>query len=115
MGVCDAPEFCTGTSDICPSDRAYPNGHVCRDGTDLCDAPEVCDGMSHTCPADLLHPEGHVCRTATDLCDADDTCDGMSDACPDMYQGSDFVCRAAADVCVNVPRDATSYDPAVPL
>jgi hypothetical protein len=57
--TCDAAEFCTGTSPLCPADGVLPASTVCRPAMGACDAPEICTGMSASCPS-----------ATTTMCDA---------------------------------------------
>eukprot|EP00986_Skeletonema_menzelii_P006813 scaffold2584_cov141-Skeletonema_menzelii.AAC.11 len=56
--LCDAPEYCTGSSHTCPTDVNYGSDHVCRSECtdDKCkdDVPEMCTGESPSCPADII-------------------------------------------------------------
>jgi hypothetical protein len=99
-GLCDAVEFCTGSSSACPSDAVAPAARVCRDAADACDAAEVCDGTSKACPADAFAATGTVCRSALAECDVAERCTGASRSCPaDAFAASTVTCRAAAGDC----------------
>lgn len=58
--LCDAPEYCDGTSFDCPIDKAVPKDDKtpCRPPAPgkLCDAPEFCNGSSFDCPIDKPVP-----------------------------------------------------------
>src|SRR5262249_44368635 len=41
-GSCDAPEYCSGSSPVCPPDSLAPSGTVCRASAGACDAAETC-------------------------------------------------------------------------
>ena len=73
--LCDADEFCSGSSGSCPTDIVAPIGTVCNPGSgDICDADEVCSGVAlMACPADVFDPGTTVCDPGSgDLCDLDE-------------------------------------------
>jgi hypothetical protein len=102
-GICDAAEFCTGSSINCPPDE-FAQGGICRNANGLCDVPESCDGTSADCPPDQF-AQGGVCRSATGVCDVAESCDGTSPDCPpDGSQPSNTPCDdnnacTTGDVC----------------
>jgi hypothetical protein len=86
---CDVPEFCTGTSAVCPDDGFKPNTTVCRasscgTGPDCCDVPELY--TNGVCPADGFATDGHICRAAQNECDAAERCNGAA-TCPADFCG----------------------------
>ncbi len=96
-GICDAAEFCTGSSDICPNDLFQPSSQVCRASAGICDLIEYCTGSSATCPSDDLKSTA-VCRAATDACDAAESCDGFDNNCPaDLKAPSGTLCGSVRD------------------
>jgi len=96
-GACDAPETCTGTSDVCPA-ADLKRTTVCRPAGGPCDLPETCDGIADTCPADAKHTG--TCRPVTDACDVAESCDGVHNGCPaDAVIPNGVTCRPAAGVC----------------
>jgi hypothetical protein len=101
--LCDATEYCTGTSDSCPADSPAPANRVCRSAADACDVTEVCDGVSRSCPADRFSSAGTVCRASVAECDVAERCSGTQRSCPaDAFAANTVVCRVASDVCDEV-------------
>lgn len=99
-GTCDAPEFCTGASALCPTDTVEPAGTACRPSIDLaCDPKEVCDGVAIACPADNVVPDGAACDDG-DGATIGETCTGGVCGC----LGPDLDGDHIADVCD--PEDA---------
>lgn len=60
-GMCDVPEFCTGTSAGCPADRFATSAVVCRHSAGQCDQEERCGG-GPSCPIDLPATDGTPCE-----------------------------------------------------
>jgi hypothetical protein len=99
-GVCDSPEFCTETSDLCPVDTFLPSSTVCRNATDICDAPETCSGFSPPCPADAVQPSSFECRPSAGICDTPEFCDEQNKSCPaDSKQPITTLCSVATLAC----------------
>lgn len=88
-GLCDAPNYCSGTSADC--EEVVLAGIVCRPSIGGCDAPEVCVGDSPNCPEDSVVAAGISCRTSTMSCDPAEVCDGASAMCP-----ADVTCDAGS-------------------
>lgn len=78
--VCDAAEFCSGTSADCPA-NGYSSGNLCRTVMGDCDAPESCDGSGPACPPDG-YLSGNMCRPPAGPCDLAEFCDGSEADCP---------------------------------
>jgi hypothetical protein len=55
---CDEPEYCTGTTLVCPSDVYSNSSKLCRQVVGDRDEPEYCTGISTSCPGNisLLEP-----------------------------------------------------------
>jgi len=101
-GPCHFDQYCTGTSDQCPSDSVQSNGTLCRNSTGLCDNTEYCNGTSDQCPPDTLQPDGTICRNSTGSCDNTEYCNGTSDQCPsDTFQPDGTICRTSTGLCDN--------------
>ncbi|HUU84267.1 MAG TPA: agmatine deiminase family protein, partial [Phycisphaerae bacterium] len=99
-GVCDAADYCTGSSADCPADAKEAQGTECRAAAGLCDAPEECDGVSDDCPADAVQPDTYECRASAGVCDVAETCDGITTDCPTNGFEPDITeCRAAVGDC----------------
>jgi choice-of-anchor A domain-containing protein len=60
-GLCDAAEFCTGSSATCPGDSKKPSGTLCHGPTDSCDVPAYCTGSGNHC-VDGFAPKLLDCR-----------------------------------------------------
>ena len=102
--ICDAADYCTGSSDTCPTDGFLPAMTVCRAGSgDLCDPEELCTGSDPSCPTDTVSSAGTVCDAGSgDLCDPDELCTGISgQPCPaDTVTSAGTVCDAGSgDLC----------------
>ena len=99
--LCDAPEYCNGTSIVCPLDEIHINGTLCRAPTDLCDSPEFCDGIVITCPPDEVYDDTVICRPMNGTCNPAEYCLGQNvKSCPiDIIYPDTFVCRAALGPC----------------
>lgn len=109
--ACDAPEFCTGVSDACPTNVVYNNTIVCRPAAGTCDVEEKCNGVSSTCPTDLFFNSSTLCRNVTGFCDVAEFCSGSSATCPaNVFKSSSTVCRNATDVCDVEERCTGSSD-----
>jgi hypothetical protein len=94
--LCDAPEYCDGSTFTCPVDRLR-TWFTCRPAAGGCDTPEQCTGASAQCPPDALKPAGQVCRYRTSACDPPETCTGASAVCPaDEYLPTSASCSSSA-------------------
>jgi len=80
VDVCDAVEYCTGTSAACPADAYRPSSYVCRAGSD-CGNAAYCTGTSVVCPTSTFKSSGTLCRAASDCSNAA-YCTGASALCP---------------------------------
>ncbi len=81
-GVCDAAEYCTGRSTVCPADVYAPTTLLCHSPTGHCDTSEYCTGVSTICPAPQPLPAGTVCGGGAGTCALEAKCDGVSTTCP---------------------------------
>jgi hypothetical protein len=96
--VCDAAEFCTGSSATCPADVLVAGGTTCRASAGVCDVPESCTGSSAACPADAKSTAS--CRASGGVCDVAESCDGSNNDCPpDVLVAGGTECRASAGAC----------------
>jgi cysteine-rich repeat protein len=96
--VCDAAEFCTGSSGTCPDDGFAPDTTECRAAVDVCDVAESCTGSSPTCPSDGFAPDTTECRPAAGACDLAESCSGSDVACgADLKSTAE--CRPAGGTC----------------
>jgi choice-of-anchor A domain-containing protein len=99
-GVCDAAEYCTGSSAACPADTKQPATTVCRGSAGTCDVAEYCTGTGNDCPADGYASSATQCRAANGVCDVAEHCTGTAAACPgDAVANAGTLCRAAAGTC----------------
>lgn len=73
-GVCDAEEFCTGLSGVCPIDSFIQAGHVCGSENDPCLSPGMCDGTSATCSGSVNAPDGDTNASCTAYVISTDNC-----------------------------------------
>jgi hypothetical protein len=82
---CDAAEFCSGSSTMCPDDAAAPAGTSCGGlPSGVCDAQDVCTGTvgaTASC-SPRFAPSSTECRAAVSGCDAAEFCTGSGTACP---------------------------------
>jgi hypothetical protein len=85
-GPCDAPEYCTGDSHVCPqSDLKYgPDVQVFNESGNLVEGDMVCRGTCESCPYDV-----------------EEVCPGREDACP-----SDVIFQEELDVMAGQHHDA---------
>ncbi len=60
-GVCDAAEYCLGTSAFCPTDAKLPNTTLCSSPATACNPAEYCTGYTNNCPPDVYTLNGTVC------------------------------------------------------
>lgn len=109
-GPCDAVDYCTGTSSVCPSD--LKSNAPCRPASDVCDVAESCDGLSDDCPADVKQSAGILCSDDGNPCTVD-TCDGIASACQHTAGNAGAVCRASAGEC-DVPETCTGSSTSCP-
>ena len=94
-GVCDLPEYCTGSSTVCPTNVFAPASRVCGPSSGPCDVEERCAG-GPTCPPDLRQSAGLVCSRGRNLCDLDAVCNGTDSACPPAgFASAGTTCRPA--------------------
>ncbi|MBD3163584.1 PKD domain-containing protein [Candidatus Woesearchaeota archaeon] len=113
-GVCDAAEYCTGSSPSCPADSVEPSTTECRASAGVCDAAEYCDGSSVDCPADSFEPASKECRPSADVCDTAEFCSGASALCPaDVFEPSSAICRPSAGAC-DLAESCTGSSPSCP-
>jgi len=100
FGVCDVPEFCSGTSGTCPADDFLGPAETCREAAGPCDVAETCNGLGPSCPANGFALTTTVCRPAAGLCDAEELCTGSEAECPpNLLQPMGTTCRGAAGDC----------------
>lgn len=91
-GVCDVEEYCTGSSDSCPSNDFLPPGTVCRESAGICDIADTCSGLDYDCPHDIKSTS--QCRASAGVCDMEEYCDGLNNDCPmDEFMPYGFVCE----------------------
>lgn len=99
-GDCDKPDYCTGTSTICPADTKIAQGTVCRTSTGVCDKEEKCDGSNAACPVDSFKSSITTCRSSAGTCDPSEKCSGKSAECPaDTLYSNTKTCRSSAGKC----------------
>ena len=117
-GVCDLPEYCTGSSTTCPANVFAPASRVCGPSSGPCDVEERCSG-GPTCPTDLRQSAGLVCSRARNLCELDAVCDGMDTACPPVvFASAATICRPAlsdvAGATCDLPEQCTGSSGSCP-
>jgi hypothetical protein len=96
VDLCDATEYCTGASPVCPSDTYVPKGYFCREPNGPCDKGSTCTGTSTECPPDAVAPAGAACASAT-ACGLASICDGVKTTCPPQAPvAAGTVCLQAA-------------------
>ncbi len=101
-GVCDAAEYCTGSSATCPEDTKLPATTQCRASADACDVAEFCTGSSNDCPADGFASSTTQCRAADGVCDVAEYCTGSGANCPaDGFQTSGADCASDGNACTS--------------
>ncbi|MHA1290584.1 MAG: hypothetical protein ACTSPB_24635 [Candidatus Thorarchaeota archaeon] len=92
-GICDIPEYCTGSSPECPEDVFKPNTTECRPASGVCDVAEYCTGSGPDCPENQFKPYGTDCG----VCAA---CDGLGNCnVYDETQDSDCPPTICEDSC----------------
>lgn len=96
-GVCDAADFCDGSSKFCSADGK--STAVCRAAADACDVAESCNGSSNACPSDAKQLDGTPCPDAQ-FCNGIEICQmGMctagTDPCPSQ------ICDEPTDMCTS--------------
>lgn len=97
--VCDAAEFCDGSSTACPPDVKKSAGTPCPDDGKLC-TKDQCNGSSNACQHTPAFA-GTICRPALDSnCDYEEVCDGSTPDCPvDKIAPAGISCRTIAAPC----------------
>ncbi|MCY1076029.1 choice-of-anchor A family protein [Archangium lansingense] len=100
--VCDAAEYCTGSSATCPADAKKPATTVCRGSADVCDVAEYCTGSSDTCPGNGYAPSTTVCRPQGGECGLAELCTGTGPSCPtDRSKAYGTACTSDGNVCTS--------------
>eukprot|EP01098_Paradermamoeba_levis_P010035 TRINITY_DN41_c0_g1_i1.p1 TRINITY_DN41_c0_g1~~TRINITY_DN41_c0_g1_i1.p1 ORF type:complete len:387 (-),score=108.53 TRINITY_DN41_c0_g1_i1:86-1246(-) len=103
---CDADEYCTGSSDICPTDVYIARQTVCRLASGPCDRTEYCSGTGPTCPDDGVQGTNFLCNSKpSQPCLTEAYCDGVSKTCPTATKVKNgTMCRGPEGPC-----DAPEY------
>ncbi|MBD3204091.1 S8 family serine peptidase [Candidatus Woesearchaeota archaeon] len=98
-GICDMPEYCTGTDSHCPEDVFKNKNVVCRTKKKECDQAEFCTGDSALCPVNSFVPDTTVCDD-NDLCTENDVCkDGVCTG--EIIDCDDGKICNGQDTCIN--------------
>ncbi len=93
---CDDPEFCTGTTDSCPSDKFKLDTVVCRAKSGDCDVDDKCPGDAADCPGDGKAADGATCADNANKCLVAGTPTCRAGVCD---QGSALVCPLPSGQC----------------
>ncbi|MFM7735853.1 MAG: hypothetical protein ACKPBU_07730, partial [Alphaproteobacteria bacterium] len=97
-GICDAVEYCTGSSTTCPTDVKLPSTTLCRAKSGECDVNDFCSGTSDVCSSDGKVGSGTACTDDGNPCTRD-VCDGSVNNCTHPAGNAGATCRAKSDEC----------------
>jgi len=95
---CDKPEYCTGTTDLCPKDEFKLDTEVCRIQQGDCDVSDKCTGDSPDCPGDGKAADGLDCDDNANKCLVPGTTKCLAGACT---VGTAVVCAAPVNTCLD--------------